>query len=1104
MANWDKIKSSIAAVIKQNGNQEITGEILKQTLQSMVSVLGEYATFGGFATPASNPGTPDGPVFYFASVPGVYSNFGNKQVDANVNVLFWDNGSWDVINTGFASISDLNNFMNNVNQKLNEMQNDLEKASDYFFYHDDEHTPIITKTNNFTLSVTIPAGTYKLIPRNGGNAIDIVVSSALSTTLNNGRVLYASVTEKAIKATSSASVIPALADSNNVILLANIGSIPYGQLANLYYQNDYIFSYASAAIPKIDLTSGVFTVKLSAGEYKIINKCDNSVKTFTLSSQQLYTVNNGQTLYFNADANNIVIKTSTIGDKMAETKSIVLLHNNNGAATGQFNDIIISDLSYELLQQIGNIANNTADIEELKKVNEDTYNKFARKPVFFLNTDVDRYFKEFYIELPDDATYFLRTLRVQSINDDGTPIIQLNLGKEGSSEIEYGAISTKENPYVIDKTNLGIYVHAVFQNVEDFDRSEKSFIFANTNKEIGTINKVTAFNKELSPSYTKEDIVSSIENILGNSNRSVLSQNFLSSIIGNINGSYSLALNFTNGKYIKINGKYEESENHKHTQEINANAGDSFLVDTSVHSSFAGIVILKRGVTVSGEAQDTVVRFINCNNDTNKYTIFSCPENCYFVVNSDKNYDAKVYKLFSQGIFSTLAKEINDARKSIYRYCLLNSSPKLYDGDDGNFVFELESATITYGIGIFPNTASGVNIKVNIAGNSSYLIFDIINKTIRQVTSPELPILKETEQPLAYVSKTLKRVLDGNFLTYTVNGETIYLKSISESTIDKKVNDSINNVVILNGTPKFFNPPVNFHKEELRILDIGNSYTGNSTRYLADLINSAGIDVSKICHYKLIMAGASFKDWYQCFYNKTNIAYTPTKTFGGLTADIAGGNDVYQGECFRNVLKNNKWDIIIIHTFSGYSTAYDKWGTQDISYGYLNEYIRLLRTLQPQASIGFLSVHSYMSSYSGNSEKSSLLRWQNIMEATKKLRVNYNIDFVIPYGTAIQNLRASSLNNQYDLCSDGTHLGEGLAQYCASCAYYEALIAPIFGISVLGNKFVTEAYKTSTYVESDIDVTKDNAPIAQKSAILAVNDWYSITNPENVDLTLNI
>ena len=83
MANWTTLKAAIADVIKTNSNQEITGQVLQNTLNSIVNAVGENATFASIATPATNPGVPDGPVFYIAKTIGAYSNFGN-----NIELLY--------------------------------------------------------------------------------------------------------------------------------------------------------------------------------------------------------------------------------------------------------------------------------------------------------------------------------------------------------------------------------------------------------------------------------------------------------------------------------------------------------------------------------------------------------------------------------------------------------------------------------------------------------------------------------------------------------------------------------------------------------------------------------------------------------------------------------------------------------------------------------------------------------------------------------------------------------------------------------------------------------------------------------------------------------
>lgn len=103
MAKWSDLKAAIAELIKNNSNQEITGQVLQNVLNNIVSSVGENSTFAGIATPATNPGAPDGNVFYLAVAPGVYSNFGGIQiVDGEAAILEW-RGSWVKKTTGFAT-----------------------------------------------------------------------------------------------------------------------------------------------------------------------------------------------------------------------------------------------------------------------------------------------------------------------------------------------------------------------------------------------------------------------------------------------------------------------------------------------------------------------------------------------------------------------------------------------------------------------------------------------------------------------------------------------------------------------------------------------------------------------------------------------------------------------------------------------------------------------------------------------------------------------------------------------------------------------------------------------------------------------------------------
>lgn len=90
------MKAAVASVIKTNGNQEITGQVLQNTLTTLISQVGANATFAGIATPDTAPGTPDQNVFYIAGQSGVYANFGGYKVTKNAIVFNNVSGNWTV------------------------------------------------------------------------------------------------------------------------------------------------------------------------------------------------------------------------------------------------------------------------------------------------------------------------------------------------------------------------------------------------------------------------------------------------------------------------------------------------------------------------------------------------------------------------------------------------------------------------------------------------------------------------------------------------------------------------------------------------------------------------------------------------------------------------------------------------------------------------------------------------------------------------------------------------------------------------------------------------------------------------------------------------
>lgn len=169
MANWQILKAAIADVIKTNGNQEITGQVLQNVLNNIISNLGANATFAGIATPETNPGTPDQNVFYIATENGIYSNFGGITVQDEVVIFSNKNGSWQKNVTGIAC-------SNNLLQIEKELEN-VKISTQGVIINSDGITPNLSKYVWADVKLPLLANVEYLLKISGNLTLD---SSAVS------------------------------------------------------------------------------------------------------------------------------------------------------------------------------------------------------------------------------------------------------------------------------------------------------------------------------------------------------------------------------------------------------------------------------------------------------------------------------------------------------------------------------------------------------------------------------------------------------------------------------------------------------------------------------------------------------------------------------------------------------------------------------------------------------------------------------------------------------------------------------------------------------------------------------------------------------------
>lgn len=141
MGTYEELKAAIQQVITTNGNNEITGALLQQTLLSIVNSVGVNAMFAGIAIPSTNPGTPDQNVFYFATTEGTYVNFGGISVENGESVILTNKtGYWLKQKIGLVTEQQIQELANNSESKflelIGEAQLNIPSSGNGRFYYE--------------------------------------------------------------------------------------------------------------------------------------------------------------------------------------------------------------------------------------------------------------------------------------------------------------------------------------------------------------------------------------------------------------------------------------------------------------------------------------------------------------------------------------------------------------------------------------------------------------------------------------------------------------------------------------------------------------------------------------------------------------------------------------------------------------------------------------------------------------------------------------------------------------------------------------------------------------------------------------------------------
>lgn len=126
MANYQQLKNALVDVIKQNGNNDITGEIMQTTLLSMINSLGANYQFAGIFTPSTSFVPTDENFFYIGGA-GSYSNFGATTINVPTGCIciFTYNGSFSSSILYVGGVVDISKLTNNSYASLSQALADV-------------------------------------------------------------------------------------------------------------------------------------------------------------------------------------------------------------------------------------------------------------------------------------------------------------------------------------------------------------------------------------------------------------------------------------------------------------------------------------------------------------------------------------------------------------------------------------------------------------------------------------------------------------------------------------------------------------------------------------------------------------------------------------------------------------------------------------------------------------------------------------------------------------------------------------------------------------------------------------------------------------------
>ena len=297
-------------------------------------------------------------------------------------------------------------------------------------------------------------------------------------------------------------------------------------------------------------------------------------------------------------------------------------------------------------------------------------------------------------------------------------------------------------------------------------------------------------------------------------------------------------------------------------------------------------------------------------------------------------------------------------------------------------------------------------------------------------------------------------------------------------------------------------------QKSLKILYFGNSFTQDSVGYMPFILKgldenieltvgiayTGGASLQRHCANILNQAIGNVSPSNYTYYNK----YTNGAEKWSSSSNVSAAT----------IIADEEWDVVTFQQSS--DLAASEFNTYIAPYIYkIEHYLSSYFHTKP-VKTGWLLTQSR-----GNDSESRLSNYNGVAVTARKVMELTSSAFLIPYGTAVQNLRSipslDALGVGGGMSYDGQHLQEGIG--CLVAAYTHTLVClqllDIQNRSILGENtrpneswIIDKAIPLPNWDDSHtvIGITDNNCYLAQMAANLAIKKMFEVTDMSGIDL----